>query len=82
MGSKKRILIIHPEGNIYNNPNLYEIIKLLNNKYKLELFLPNLDVVHSSLEFKQIIKIYNNIFNRIFNKVLKNYFLFKLFYKF
>lgn len=81
MGSKKRILIIHPEGNIYNNPNLYEIIKLLNNKYKLELFLPNLDVVHSSLEFKQIIKIYNNIFNRIFNKVLKNYFLFKLFYK-
>ena len=82
MDSKKRILIIHPEGNIYNNPNLYSIIKLLNANYSLEIFLPNLKVAYDSLEFKHIVKVYNKIFNRIFNRILWNRFLFKFFYKF
>jgi hypothetical protein len=41
---KERILIIHPEGNIFNNPNLYSICKYLSHYYLLDILIPKLSI--------------------------------------
>ena len=43
---KKKILIIHPEGNIFNNPNLYEISIFLNIHFNVSVLLPKLEINH------------------------------------
>lgn len=43
---KKKILIIHPEGNIFNNPNLYEILIFLNIHFDVNVLLPKLEINH------------------------------------
>lgn len=40
----QRILIIHPEGNIFNNPNIYCIINFLKNYYFISILLPKRDI--------------------------------------
>ncbi len=40
MGSKKRILIIHPEGNVFNNPNLHDICLFLGDAYAIDILMP------------------------------------------
>lgn len=71
MDSKKRILIIHPEGNIFNNPNLYEISIFLNEKFYLDILLPKLSI--NSLYNKQLKPFnlieYSNIYNE--NKLMQ-----------
>jgi glycosyltransferase involved in cell wall biosynthesis len=43
MGDKKKILIVHPDGNLFNNPNFYEIIRCLRQHYDVNVFLPKYD---------------------------------------
>ena len=35
-----RILIVHPEGNVFNNPNLYDIANLLGERFKVDVLVP------------------------------------------
>lgn len=69
MDSKKNILIIHPEGNIYNNPNLYEISRFINQEFELDILIPSLKINQQPEEFN-IIK-YNRFFNGIKKRVKK-----------
>lgn len=61
----KKILIVHPEGNIYNNPNLYEIIKTLSAEYFVEVLVPKLSLnEHKSFESSYVKVIeFNPIFD-------------------
>lgn len=81
MDSKKKILIIHPEGNIYNNPNLYEIIKLLNKTYDLTLLIPDIEINQNIDDYKDLVISYHPIFNK-FKIRIKNMILYKLFFYF
>jgi len=47
---KSRLLIIHPEGNIFNNPNLYSIIQLYSQHYNLDVLIPRIKE-NKDLEF-------------------------------
>lgn len=78
MGSKKKILIIHPEGNIFNNPNLLSIATNLSNEYDVDVLMPDSLYIERS-EFKIIL--YNSIWNKIKNKI-NNIFLYKFFFNF
>lgn len=40
MDTKKSILIIHPEGNIFNNPNLLSIANYLSDHYQVDVLMP------------------------------------------
>ena len=37
---RPRILIVHPEGNVFNNPNLYEIANFLGERYQVDVLVP------------------------------------------
>lgn len=63
MGKNKKILIIHPQGNIYNNPNFYALTKLLNNHYDLNLLIPKIKENDGIEEFENIIILYDNKWN-------------------
>ena len=67
--SKTKILIVHPEGNILNNPNLLQIFLALNEEYESHVLLPKLKILqhHKTVNGKLImypkfINILANIF--------------------
>lgn len=55
--SKTKILIVHPEGNILNNPNLLQIFLALNEEYESHVLLPKLKILqhHKTVNGKLII---------------------------
>ena len=55
--SKTKILIIHPVGNILNNPNLLQIFLALNEEYETHVLLPKLKILqhHKTVNGKLII---------------------------
>lgn len=76
----QKILIIHPEGNIFNNPNLYSIIIFLSKNYLIDILIPKISI-NENLKFKEkninIIE-YNTIFTeyKLFNDLeLLNFFI-------
>ncbi|MCK9224196.1 MAG: hypothetical protein M0R46_15385 [Candidatus Muirbacterium halophilum] len=62
---KKKILVIHPEGNIFNNPNLYEILVFLNKNYNVSVLIPKIEINQNNKDKKPPCKIieYSNIYN-------------------
>lgn len=75
--SKKRILVIHPEGNIYNNPHLYEMVKLLVDRYDVRILLPRLLINAKNNEFKQYLIEYNPRFGNFFYGALYRFHRFR-----
>lgn len=75
MGIKKRILIIHPEGNIFNNPNLLSIANFLHEDYNVDVLIPYSK--HQENSSFNIIS-YNKVWNKIFSRINK-YWLYKIF---
>lgn len=85
--SKAKILIVHPEGNILNNPNLLQIFLTLNEEYESHVLLPKLKILqhHKTVNGKLImyprfINILANIFQvgaalRIIARCLKIFYL-------
>ena len=85
--SKTKILIVHPEGNILNNPNLLQIFLALNEEYESHVLLPKLKILqhHKTVNGKLImypkfINISANIFQvgvvlKIIAKYLKIFYL-------
>ena len=55
--SKTKILIVHPEGNMLNNPNLLQIFLTLNEEYESHVLLPKLKILqhHKTVNGKLII---------------------------
>ena len=55
--TKRKILIIHPEGNILNNPNLLQIFLALKEEYETHILLPKLKILqrHKTVNGKLII---------------------------
>lgn len=55
--SKTKILIVHPEGNILNNPNLLQVFLALNEEYESHVLLPKLKILqhHKTVNGKLII---------------------------
>lgn len=55
--SKTKILIVHPEGNILNNPNLLQIFLTLSEEYESHVLLPKLKILqhHKTVNGKLII---------------------------
>lgn len=53
----KKILVVHPEGNILNNPNLLQIFLALNEEYESHVLLPRLKILqhHKTVNGKLII---------------------------
>ena len=53
----KKVLVVHPEGNILNNPNLLQIFLALNEKYESHVLLPRLKILqhHKTVNGKLII---------------------------
>jgi len=50
---KKKILIIHPEGNINNNPNLTGIVELLcESGYRVDIFSPKREGIYQDVNIK------------------------------
>ena len=84
--SKTKILIVQPEGNILNNPNLLQIFLALNEEYESHVLLPKLKILqhHKIVNEKLIIypkfiNILSNIFQvNIALKIIVGYL--KLFY--
>lgn len=84
--AKRKILIIHPVGNILNNPNLLQIFLALNEEYETHVLLPKLKILqhHKTVNGKLIIypkfiNILANIFQvGIVLKIIAGYL--KLFY--
>ncbi|MCT7486744.1 hypothetical protein N5T98_06870 [Aliarcobacter cryaerophilus] len=62
---KRKIVIIHPEGNIFNNPNLYEIILFLSIHFDLHILLPELEInrKYKKNNFTYKIIEYSDIYN-------------------
>ncbi len=79
MDNKKKVLIIHPEGNIYNNPNLYEIIKLLKKYYDINILISNLEINRGISEFDEYIIEYDLVFNKFKNRI-NNPLLYNIFF--
>ena len=54
--SKRKILIVHPVGNILNNPNLLQIFLTLNEEYESHVLLPKLKILqhHKTVNGKLI----------------------------
>ena len=54
---KRKILIIYPDGNILNNPNLLQIFLALNEEYETHVLLPKLKILqhHKTVNGKLII---------------------------
>ena len=54
---KEKILIVHPEGNILNNPNLLQIFLALSEEYESYVLLPKLKILqhHKTVNEKLII---------------------------
>lgn len=75
MGSKK-ILIIHPEGNIFNNPNLFAIANYLTKDFEVDVLMPDSGVIEDS---KFNIITYGFIWNRIKNRI-NSFFVYKHFF--
>jgi len=73
---KKHILIIHPEGNIYNNPHLYEMVRFLRERFVVRLLVPNSPTIRDSDEFEELIVAFWPRFNRYFEWALRNSLLF------
>ena len=84
--SKTKILIVHPEGNILNNPNLLQIFLALNEEYESHVLLPKLKILqhHKKVNGKlimypKLINILANIFQvGIVLKIIARYL--KIFY--
>ena len=84
--SKRKILIIYPDGNILNNPNLLQIFLALNEEYEAHVLLPKLKILqhHKTVNGKLIIypksiNILANIFKLgVVLKIIARYL--KLFY--
>jgi len=74
MGIKKKILIIHPEGNIFNNPNLLAIANYLSDAFDVDVLMPKVRYPHTS-KFQMIS--YKPIWNRIKNRI-HHYFVYRL----
>lgn len=72
--NKKKILIIHPEGNIYNNPNLYEILKLLSQSYSINILIPKLEINKTCMSFKPYTIEYNQLFTKLKHKITNRFF--------
>ena len=55
--AKRKILIIYPDGNILNNPNLLQIFLALNEEYETHVLLPKLKILqhHKTVNEKLII---------------------------
>ena len=55
--AKRKILIIYPDGNILNNPNLLQIFLALNEEYEAHVLLPKLKILqhHKTVNGKLII---------------------------
>ena len=55
--AKRKILIIYPDGNILNNPNLLQIFFALNEEYETHVLLPKLKILqhHKTVNGKLII---------------------------
>ncbi|WP_180111895.1 hypothetical protein [Acinetobacter sp. YH12136] len=70
MDTKKKILIIHPEGNIFNNPNLLAIANYLSDDFDVDVLMPQFLYTNES-KFEMIV--YKPIWNKIKNRI--NYFL-------
>ena len=67
--SRAKILIVHPEGNILNNPNLLQILLALNEEYESHVLLPKLKILqqHKTVNGKLIIyPKFINILSNIF----------------
>ena len=76
MDSKKRILIIHPEGNIVNNPNLFSIAQYLTESYTVDVLMPDIGLeLEKEITFNVIY--YGTLLNRIKHKI-NNYYLYKI----
>ncbi|WP_320035346.1 hypothetical protein [Halarcobacter sp.] len=62
---KQQILVIHPEGNIFNNPNLYEILIFLNKYFQTSVLIPKLEINQDNKQNNSPCKIieYSNIYN-------------------
>lgn len=74
MDNKKKILIIHPEGNIYNNPNLYEVLRLLSQNYDMNILIPKLEINKTCISFKPYTIEYNKLFTKLKHKITNRFF--------
>lgn len=79
MGSKKNILIIHPEGNIFNNPNLLSIANTLSKDFMVDVLMP-FNNIETESKFKTIF--YKKIWDNFKFKFFFMHYLFFYFFRF
>ena len=65
--SKAKILIVHPEGNILNNPNLLQIFLALNEEYESHVLLPKLKILQHDKTVNGKLIIYPKFINILAN---------------
>ena len=65
--SKRKILIVYPEGNILNNPNLLQIFITLNEEYESHVLLPRLKILQQHKTVNRKLIIYPKLVNILAN---------------
>jgi hypothetical protein len=54
----KKILIIHPYGNMTNNPSLSSIVELLNGYYEISVLQPKMANIYQEIKWKNVYPIF------------------------
>ena len=65
--SKTKILIVHPEGNILNNPNLLQVFLALNEEYESHVLLPKLKILQHHKKVNGKLIVYPKLINILAN---------------